>query len=202
MPQPVESLLEQLHTAFPELEESVELDEGIASTIGRGIGNIGRGVAAIGRGIGRGIGNTATNFAAGVTGISDEMINSLIQTFENPAAPAAKGEAAPTPAEEPQEGAPLDTNNLQDVENYYNDLVQKIFNKIKDGTAPAGTSGVIGQIWKSEGANLSYSNWKIESLEKLNAIGTKVFPDWQPRSFPTTVDKSDSPAQEKAEGAA
>ena len=78
MPQPVETLLEQLHTAFPELEESIELDEGLASSIGRGIGNIGRGVKAIGQGIG----SAATNFAAGVTGISDDMITSLIQAFE------------------------------------------------------------------------------------------------------------------------
>jgi hypothetical protein len=192
MPQPVENLLEQLHTAFPELEESVDLDEGIASAIGRGIGNIGRGAAAIGRGIG----NTATNFAAGVTGISDDMITSLIQAFENPAARAG---AAPLPAEEPQEGSPLDVKNVQDTKSYFDDLVRKLITQVNDGTAPAAVKGAIGQLWKAEGG-LDYSKWKWASLDKLNKLGSQVFPDWKARELPPEAAQNpqDTPAEDAA----
>jgi hypothetical protein len=196
MPQPVENLLEQLHTAFPELEESVDLDEGIASAIGRGIGNIGRGAVTIGRGIG----NTATNFAAGVTGISDDMITSLIQAFENPAALATKTTGAvPSPAEEPQEGSPLDINDVQDTKAYFDDLVRKIIAQINDGTAPAAVKGAIGQLWKAEGG-LDYSKWKWANLDKLNKLGSQVFPDWKARELPPEAeqDPQDTPAEDAA----
>lgn len=194
MPQPVENLLEQLHSAFPELKESVELDEGLASSIGRGIGNIGRGAKAIGRGIG----SAATNFAAGVTGISDEMITSLIQAFENPGATVAKSPTSST-VEEPQEGGPLDIQNLEDTKNYFDDLVRKLIAQVNDGTAPAAVKGTIGQLWKAEGG-LDYSKWKWVNLDKLNKLGAQVFPDWKARDLPPEAkqDPQDTPAEDAA----
>lgn len=196
MPQPVETLLEQLHSAFPELEESIELDEGLASSIGRGIGNIGRGVRAIGQGIG----SAATNFAAGVTGISDEAITSLIQAFENPAVTtAAKPSSVPTADEEPQEGGPLNIQNVQDTKTYFDDLVRKLIAQVNDGTAPAAVKGAIGQLWKAEGG-LDYSKWKWANLDKLNKLGAQVFPDWKARELPPEAkqDPQDTPAEDAA----
>jgi len=192
----LDETLRDFHTAFPELEERIELDEGIASTIGRGVGNIGRSVKAIGRGIG----NAATNFAAGVVGISDEMIDSLIQAFENPAAPATKTTGvAPSPAEEPQEGPPLDIKNVQDTKAYFDDLVRKLIAQINDGTAPAAVRGAIGQLWKAEGG-LDYSKWTWANLDKLNKLGSQVFPDWKARELPPEAkqDPQDTPVEDAA----
>jgi len=184
MPQPVENLLEQLHSAFPELEESVELelDEGLASSIGRGIGNIGRGVQAIGRGIG----SAATNFAAGVTGISDEMITSLIQAFENPAsATVSRPVTAAASTEKPQEGGQLDVKNIEDTKNYFHDIVEKLLDLIDDGVAAPEIREALLQIVQAEKANsLDYSKWQWGNLDKLNNLAKRVFPDWRGRELP------------------
>jgi hypothetical protein len=192
MPQPVKSMLEQLHTSFPELQESAELEEGIASTIGRGVGNIGRGIT----GAVRGIGNVATNAAAGFKGISDEEISSLIQAFENPQAVIKSTTVA---TEEPQEGKQLDITNVQDTQQYFDDVVRRLL----DHKDPAVLTA-IKKLAQAVGGTLDYSKWNWASLNELNKLGTQTFPDWKPRELPQEAELNKTPivdAQEE-QGAA
>lgn len=176
MPQSLEDLFENLYSQFPELRESDNLDEGLASTLGRGIGNIGRGI----RGIARNVASSGTNFRTGLVGISDKEIDSLITGFRNAASAAVSKDKSGRP------GAntgiiPLDLQDDDEVKAYFDDLIRKVLDKINKGQAAAPIKTAIGTLARKYNGNLNYAEWDSADLRKLNNLGVQAFPGWTPR---------------------